>query len=138
MWNSRNRILIDTDGDDVAFLSGSGRKRTTRLFYVTPVLCYMSEKNSSKIHYKLYFCLLGESRNGLYGNSTGKRDLYERGHVAACSRGQAVALTVFIFSSIFFTSLAIAFVRPFTIEEAFGKISPSYLDHCDSELHSGW
>ena len=24
MWNSRNRILIDTDGDDVAFLSGSG------------------------------------------------------------------------------------------------------------------
>ena len=25
MWNSRNRILIDTDGDDVAFLSGSGR-----------------------------------------------------------------------------------------------------------------
>ena len=82
--------------------------------------------------------LLGESRNGLYGNSTGKRDLYERGHVAACSRGQAVALTVFIFSSIFFTSLAIAFVRPFTLEEAFGKISPSYLDHCDSELHSGW
>ena len=26
MWNSRNRILIDADGDDVAFLSGSGRK----------------------------------------------------------------------------------------------------------------
>ena len=25
MWNSRNRILIDADGDDVAFLSGSGR-----------------------------------------------------------------------------------------------------------------
>ena len=84
------------------------------------------------------FYVLGESRNGLYGNSTGKRDLYERGHVAACSRGQAVALTVFIFSSIFFTSLAIAFVRPFTLEEAFGKVvSPSYLDHCDSELHPG-
>ena len=79
---------------------------------------------------------LGESRNGLYGN-TGKRDLYERGHVATCSRGQAVALTVFIFSSIFFTSLAIAFVRPFTLEEAFTKISTSYIDHCAEDLHPG-
>lgn len=24
MWSSRNKILMDTDGDDVAFLSGSG------------------------------------------------------------------------------------------------------------------
>merc|ERR1712012_665853 len=24
MWSSRNRMLMDTDGDDVAFLSGSG------------------------------------------------------------------------------------------------------------------
>ena len=95
---------------------------------------YVLENQDSN---ELCIYLLGESRNGLYGNSTGKRDLYERGHVAACSRGQAVALTVFIFSSIFFTSLAIAFVRPFTLEEAFGKISPSYLDHCDTELHSG-
>ena len=26
MWSSRNRMLNDTDGDDVAFLSGSGKK----------------------------------------------------------------------------------------------------------------
>ena len=57
--------------------------------------------------------------------------------MATCSRGQAVALTVFIFSSIFFTSLAIAFVRPFTIEEAFGKVSTSYIDHCAEDLHPG-
>ena len=82
---------------------------------------------------------LGESRNGLYGNATGKKDLYERGHVATCSRGQAVALTVFIFSSIFFTSLAIAFVRPFSLDEAISKVSPSYIDHCEEVpgLHSG-
>ena len=33
MWNSRNRILIDTDGDDVAFLSGSGRNRTKKYIF---------------------------------------------------------------------------------------------------------
>lgn len=79
MWSSRNRMLIDTDGDgddDVAFLSGSG-----------------------------------ESRHGLYNSN--KRDLYERGHVAQCSRCTAVTLTVFIFTTIFLTSLAAAFVRPF-------------------------
>ena len=26
MWSSRNRMLMDTDGDDVAFLSGSGNQ----------------------------------------------------------------------------------------------------------------
>ena len=59
--------------------------------------------------------------------------------MATCSRGQAVALTVFIFSSIFFTSLAIAFVRPFSLDEAISKVSPSYIDHCEEVpgLHSG-
>ena len=105
--------------------------------------------SSKSIYRHLYYCeqpyqhiihlFLGESRNGLYGNATGKKDLYERGHVATCSRGQAVALTVFIFSSIFFTSLAIAFVRPFSLDEAISKVSPSYIDHCEevSGLHSG-
>ena len=77
------------------------------------------------------FYFLGESRNGLYGNSTNKRDLYDRGHVATCSRGQAVALTVFIFSAIFFSSLAVAFIRPFSIPETIH--TPSYLDHCDED-----
>ena len=27
MWSSRNKILMDTDGDDVAFLSGSGAQK---------------------------------------------------------------------------------------------------------------
>ena len=59
--------------------------------------------------------------------------------MATCSRGQAVALTVFVFSSIFFTSLAIAFVRPFSLDEAISKVSPSYIDHCEEVpgLHSG-
>ena len=59
--------------------------------------------------------------------------------MATCSRGQAVALTIFIFSSIFFTSLAIAFVRPFSLDEAISKVSPSYIDHCEEVpgLHSG-
>nr|XP_040569452.1 endoplasmic reticulum aminopeptidase 1-like isoform X3 [Lepeophtheirus salmonis] len=82
MWNSRNPMLMDNDGDDVAFLSASG-----------------------------------DSRNGLYG--VDKRDLYERGPAATCSKAQAVGLTIFIFTSIFLTSLVVAFIRPF--------------NNCDSE-----
>ena len=51
MWNSRNRILIDTDGDDVAFLSGSGRNRTKKYIFYD-----LSKKMvSSKIQSKLSF-----------------------------------------------------------------------------------
>ena len=74
----------------------------------------------------------------MYGNSS-KRDYYERGggglhgggggHVAVCSRGQAVALTVFVFSAIFFTALAVAFVRPFSIGPGTGGSGPNF-DHC--------
>jgi len=46
------------------------------------------------------------------GRVYSKRDLYERGHVAVCSHRQAICITVFVFSSIFFSSLAIAFARP--------------------------
>ena len=75
----------------------------------------------------------GDSRHGLYGNAS-KRDYYERGgvgggHVAVCSRGQAVALTVFVFSAIFFTSLAVAFIRPFSLRSVSGGPA-TYLDHC--------
>ena len=38
MWNSRNRILIDTDGDDVAFLSGSGKRKFDCDFYILSYL----------------------------------------------------------------------------------------------------
>jgi len=41
-----------------------------------------------------------------------KRDLYERGHVAVCSHKQAICITVFVFTTILLSSLAIAFVRP--------------------------
>jgi len=41
-----------------------------------------------------------------------KRDLYERGHVAVCSHGQAICITVFVFSSIVATSFIVAFARP--------------------------
>ena len=69
----------------------------------------------------------------MYGNAS-KRDYYERGgvgggHVAVCSRGQAVALTVFVFSAIFFTSLAVAFIRPFSLRSVSGGPA-TYLDHC--------
>ena len=70
----------------------------------------------------------GDSRHGLYGNAH-KRDLYERGHVAVCSRGQAIALTIFVFSAIFFTSLAVAFIRPFSLEDSVGN-TRGYLEHC--------
>ena len=98
----------------------------------------VSNINRLKFIQMLIYEFPGESRNGLYGNSTNKRDLYERGHVATCSRGQAIALTVFIFSAIFFSSLAVAFIRPFSVEETIR--SASYLDHCNDDgtsLHSG-
>lgn len=58
----------------------------------------------------------GDSRHGLY-NNTSKRDLYERGHVVTqCSKAQAIFITVFVFTAIFLTSLAGAFVRPFNSE----------------------
>ncbi|XP_059093631.1 endoplasmic reticulum aminopeptidase 1-like isoform X1 [Tigriopus californicus] len=58
--------------------------------------------------------LNGDSRHGLY--ATSKKDLYEQGPVAQCSKAQAIALTVFVFTALFLTSLAAAFVKPFNIE----------------------
>jgi len=46
------------------------------------------------------------------GRAYSKRDLYERGHVAVCSHRQATCITVFVFSCILLSSLAIAFMRP--------------------------
>jgi hypothetical protein len=31
MWSSRNQMLTDNDGDDVAFLSGSGKEGLAKL-----------------------------------------------------------------------------------------------------------
>lgn len=78
----------------------------------------------------MFVSFLGDSRHGLYGNAH-KRDLYERGHVAVCSRGQAIALTIFVFSAIFLTALSVAFIRPFSVGGAYG--ARSYLDHCLDE-----
>ena len=50
--------------------------------------------------------------SGESGPVYSKRDLYERGHVAVCSHRQATCITVFVFSSIFLSSLVIAFARP--------------------------
>ena len=88
----------------------------------------------TRLNSKSDFFLLaiaGDSRHGLYGNAH-KRDLYERGHVAVCSRGQAIALTVFVFSAIFFTALAVAFIRPFSLQGLSGSSGgiKSYVDHC--------
>ena len=61
-------------------------------------------------------CLIaGDSRHGLYngGGVSGKREMYEGRHLAQCTRGQAIGITVFVVTAIFLTSLAIAFVRPF-------------------------
>eukprot|EP00095_Tigriopus_kingsejongensis_P000725 snap_masked-scaffold338_size202645-processed-gene-1.10 protein:Tk00725 transcript:snap_masked-scaffold338_size202645-processed-gene-1.10-mRNA-1 annotation:"endoplasmic reticulum aminopeptidase 1" len=97
MWSSRNKILMDTDGDDVAFLSASG-----------------------------------DSRHGLYANS--KKELYENGAVAQCSKAQAIALTVFVLSALFLTSLAAAFVKPFNIECPVEEIPEVEVPNTEPEL----
>ncbi len=66
------------------------------------------------------FFFLGDSRHGLYNGggavSAGKKELYEGGHVAQCTKAQAIGITVFVLTAIFLTSLAVAFVRPFNGE----------------------
>merc|ERR1711879_637176 len=52
------------------------------------------------------------ANGGESGPVYSKRDLYERGHVAVCSHRQATCITVFVFTSIFLSSLVIAFARP--------------------------
>ena len=80
----------------------------------------------TRIDYLMLRLLPGESRHGLY-NPNGKRDLYERGHVAQCSRCQAVSLTIFIFTAIFLSSLSLAFIRPFTTECAIEETDDNFL-----------
>ena len=61
--------------------------------------------------------IAGESRHGLY--STNRKHIYGKGHhVAQCSKCTAIALTIFVFSVIFLSSLAIAFIRPFDFNQA--------------------
>lgn len=75
---------------------------------------------TSSFNDKHVFLVSGDSRNGLY-NGGAKREFYERGGiigphgpaVAQCTKAQAIALTVFIFTAIFLTSLAASFGRPF-------------------------
>ena len=47
----------------------------------------------------------------MYGGGGGN------GHVAQCSKCTAISLTVFIFSSIFLSSLSLAFIRPFDFNQ---------------------
>ena len=63
------------------------------------------------------FFVSGDSRHGLYNNSQAKRDFYEssggRPVAAQCTKTQAIAITVFVLTAIFLTSLAASFARPF-------------------------
>ena len=66
MWSSRNRILIDTDGDDVAFLSGSGK-----------IGCFLSILVYPIKDYALYQLTLPTSHSS-YSRGKSKRALWKR------------------------------------------------------------
>ena len=78
----------------------------------------------------------GENRgHGLYNTHR----LRYKGQVAQCSKCTAISLTVFVFSVIFLSSLALAFIRPFDFtQECRVKDAPQFIeviDHDDYEYY---
>ena len=75
--------------------------------------------------------LTGESRHGLYNSH---RLRYSKGQVAQCSTATAIALTVFVFSVIFLSSLSLAFIRPFDFsQECAKKELPEFVEVVDED-----
>ena len=84
----------------------------------------------------LWYFFPGENRgHGLYNTHR----LRYKGQVAQCSKCTAISLTVFVFSVIFLSSLALAFIRPFDFtQECRVKDAPQFIeviDHDDYEYY---